>query len=363
MRCQSLLLAVFLLFSSALWADAAKEEKLAQFKSFYADYESFYSENNWDKAAERAYETLKLGRELFSPTGKNVAALQYNYGFALKQARIRRGSDELAKAVALYEGSYGQNSAELIPVLIDYGHSYTTWDSDKVGKFYKAAKRIVSLSERYHEELSPEHGRNLVEAGSIFTKLGNSPRARRYLEKGQKILSETLGDKSLHTAYGSFQLAKWAMARKKYEKAVSYFEAALPAFELEGSSTDLELMTRAQLVHAYEKLEQSELATAHCLAIGKKSPFVSADRIKPIFRVEPQPTRGVKWQDGYVILHHDVDSSGIVRNITVGEGNLRTPFVDAAVEALEQFRYAPPHQNGRHLEVKGIRHKFTFSVD
>jgi tetratricopeptide (TPR) repeat protein len=364
MRFQSLLLAVFLLFSSALWADAAREEKLAQFKSLYADYERFYSDNNWHKAAERAYETLKLGKELFNPTGKNVAALQYNYGFALKQARVNRGSDELKVAMDLYERSYGKDSLELLQVAIDYGNSFVNGrDASNTGSLAKAAKQIIKISLTHHAKESAEHARNMVEAGSLYTKAGDSVQARRWLEKGYEILQARLGEQSLYTAYGAFHLGKWAMARKKYEKAVEYFSAALPALSINDSSSDLELVARAQMVHAYEKLGQRELSTEHCLAIATKTPLMSVDKHKPIFRIVPKIPKGLGRRNGYVILHYDVDEMGFVRNISAGQQNAHDRFVKEAIVALKQFRYAPVYRNGEFHPIHGLRQKFTYSVD
>lgn len=354
---------IFLALCLALPATAQsnKEQQLTEFKTTYAAYEALYEQGDWHETAERAYEALNQANALFDTKGKNIAALQYNYGFALKQAGVRSASKELNKAVTLYEHAYGKNAPELVQVLIDYGNSYTNRETVREKEISEVAERLRKLVRKLYEKDSEEYGRQMIEVGSLYLKGGLSNKARRRLEEGHRILQRQLGDSSPYTAFGAFQLGKWALTRKKYQQAIDYLEQSLPVFQLAGqANTDLELATHARLVHAYEKLGRREAATKHCLAVGRMTPFQDSENLKPIFKVLAKYPRVTRHKAGKVMLHFDVDAIGMVRNIQVGEHTGGEAFVASAKEALKQYRYAPAFREGHAVETQNVRSQFSF---
>jgi TonB family protein len=125
-----------------------------------------------------------------------------------------------------------------------------------------------------------------------------------------------------------------------------------------------ELTTHAFLVQAYENLDKSELATGHCLAIGRMTPTSEIQDYQPLVKISPQyPTAAHQaGREGYVTVEYEVDDFGFVRNPKVVDKKGPRSLAYAAIKAAEKFRYAPRFEDGKAVATEGVQNRFTFQL-
>ena len=107
-------------------ADTSRSDNIKRFNESQRCHKSAIAEGHKKKAVRCAQSSLEAGENLFEPDSKNIAGLTYNYGSAL----LSRGYDSanriqkvLSEALRLYESLYGENSLELVDLLLDLGHA------------------------------------------------------------------------------------------------------------------------------------------------------------------------------------------------------------------------------------------------
>ena len=85
----------------------------------------------------------------------------------------------------------------------------------------------------------------------------------------------------------------------------------------------------------------------------------------PIVKVAPQyPRRAAqKGIEGYVVVEFTVSKLGTVTNPKVIEANPPNIFNRAAISAAKKFKYKPKMEDGKAIEVNGIRNIIRFELD
>jgi len=85
----------------------------------------------------------------------------------------------------------------------------------------------------------------------------------------------------------------------------------------------------------------------------------------PIVKVAPQyPRRAAqKGIEGYVVVEFTVSKLGTVTNPKVIEADPPNIFNRAAINAAKKFKYKPKVENGKAIEVTGIRNIIRFELD
>ena len=85
----------------------------------------------------------------------------------------------------------------------------------------------------------------------------------------------------------------------------------------------------------------------------------------PIVKVAPQYPRRAAQRgiEGYVVVEFDVTTLGTVANARVIESDPPNIFNRAAISATEKFKYKPKIENGKAIEVKGVRNIIRFELD
>ena len=94
------------------------------------------------------------------------------------------------------------------------------------------------------------------------------------------------------------------------------------------------------------------LAIAHANAV----PLV---QVAPAYPQRSQQ-RGV---EGYVVVQFDVDPQGLVVNAHVLYAEPEGYFENAALRALERYRYQPRMVNGEALAMRGLQQKLSFTLE
>jgi TonB family protein len=125
----------------------------------------------------------------------------------------------------------------------------------------------------------------------------------------------------------------------------------------------MELVTHGLLVEVYERSNQQDLATKHCLAIGKMTPVTTTQNYQPLVKVPPiyPASAWNRKKEGYVTVEYDVDELGFVRNPKIVDIVGHDSFAKVSIEAAKKFRYAPRFIDGKASTTTGVQNRFTFS--
>ncbi len=354
---------LLLLASGGVYADA--QPTVEAFKKEYAKYQQYSGEKQWKNALPYAEQSYQMGAILFGGSSKNTAALSYNYGRNLLKVRKNKKAEKiLKKTLKLYEVLYAQEPEQLIPLLMDLGHSLARpYEKTAQKKYYNKALR---LAVNYYGEGSVAWAEYSLEAGVNLYSKALSFEAKKYLYQAYGALYKKFGEKELRTGLAAFHIGKFEMSAKDYNDAIVYLNKALASFVLpEQASNKFELSTHGFLVEAYERLGDSSSATQHCLAIGRMTPATSLQDYKPLVKVAPiYPMSAANLgKEGFVTVEYEVDDFGFVRNPKVIDSAGPKSFLASSLKAAKKFRYAPSFKEGKAVTTKGVRNKFTFILD
>lgn len=350
------------IFSQGPAADT--DSSVEAFKRAYDRYQSLWEAESWRESLEPARQSYAIGRELFGDQSENTAALAYNYSLnLLKLGREGEAAATLKETLALYEQVYGDNSPQLIPVLMDLGRVHT--QPLKAREALKYHRRALALaSDRYGAD-TVDYARRSVQVGVALLNGARSPWAKDYLLDGYEILARELGETSVRAGFAALHLGKFELSDGDDDQAIAWLQKALTSFtDPDAPSNKLELLTHGFMVKAYENQGRRDLATRHCLAIGRMSPALPSQRQEPLVRTVPvyPIDASDRRQEGYVVLEFEVDEEGFVRNPQVVEREGPRSFVAASLDAIEQFRYAPGFSNGKPVATEGVLNRFTFEM-
>lgn len=355
-------LATFVLLTNNIHAE--QDKLLAEFKSEQAIYLKLSETNKWQEALPHAKNSYDLGIELFGKEHKNVAALADNYGLNLiRLKKYPEAKVVLTHVLSIKEKIHGSNSEELIPILMDMGHA-TEEGNEKPSKL-NLYRKALDISKQVYAEDSLEHGNLMVEVGSNLLYVANDQRGKRYLYDGYAILAEHLEADDPVLGYASFNIAKYEFAKKRYNKAIAYFNKTLQSYEIpDRPSNKIELITHSLLVRAYEEVNQREAATRHCLAIGRMTPFSDVQEYVPLMKIAPiYPAAAADaGSQGYVTVEYDVDESGFVINPKVIDKKGHRSFEKTSIDAAKKFRYAPQFVDGKPVVTKGVQNRFKYEL-
>jgi TonB family protein len=352
-----------ILATQPLLAKPSSEDRAA-FKEHYQHYQVLAEEKKWTEALPHAKNAYELGLAMFGPESKNTAALSYNYGLNLVELSEREQASEVFQTtLSHYEKVYGKKSIELVPVLVDLGDSLgIPFKANREKRYYD---RALKIAESHHGKDSIIYGELLMDVGNGLMRYAQSSEAKYYLYQSYEVFEKTLGQNNTKTGYAAFQVGKYALATRRYSDAKNYLLKALASFEDPNKPSNVfELSTHGFLVEAYEGLKQREMATKHCLAIGKMTPFTTVQEYQPLVKVPPKYPRSANKAglEGFVTVEFDVDKSGLVINPTVIDSNGHASLERASLKAAEGFRYAPSFKDGKPVVTEGVQNRFTFEL-
>ena len=365
----SALAATLMLLCFTNWVSAAEDNdaKIEAYNEAYASYKALIEKGDFRQAIPEAEKALELGEELFGEDHKNVALLTDNYAYYLYKAGDDRAEKVLKLAVERYEKLYGKESPELIPLFMNLG--------DSVGgrshryKQQKYLNKALKLAEQAYSKGSIEYAKLSIEAGAQLAQYTQWRVAEKYLEYGYAVLSAEQGDSSQDLGWAAFLLGKSHLARKNYDLSRDYFLTSVTTFQSseEKGAHPLELSSHAFLVQVYEKMNERELATEHCLAIGRMTPYDSEQEYMPLYTIPPiYPRRAQEMGlQGGTLIEFTVDPNGFVREPRVVQktGSRSSDFDMAAIDATLEWRYAPRFVDGKPVATENVQHWLTFKLE
>ncbi len=341
-------LTLFLFLIIKCFTSVAQTPTADDLNTAYTEYKKHAATGNWEEALAPGRQAYEIGKSLFATPDKNNANLAYNYGHILKELNQNQEALKiLSEALELYEDIYGKDGYELVPVLMDIG--FIKAEESGVDGHLTNQNRALAITEKTFGKDSVEYGLLSVDVGANALSSTPTIRVRPYLETGYEILTSRLEKTDGRVAYAAFYVGKLEHMLKNYETATDYFNQTLVSFDDPNKpSTAMELTTHGFLVNAYEELGQSDLATQHCQAIGRMTPFDPNQERQPVFRRHPDYPRLLleAGKEGWVQLSYDIDESGFVRNIKEMKHGGPEAFVPNAIAAIEKWRFAPAFKDG-----------------
>ena len=354
------ILIVMMLIPTAV---SGQNEDRAAFEHAYKQYEYFFKQGKLRKSLPEAKLAYELGQQLLGKESEETAMLTFNYGDNLLRLLNRDDAIPiLTDALHGYEQVFGLESVKLVPVLLDLGHAYAFDNETTHRKLYK---RAFNLVEQHYGRDSVAFGWRSVKAGVDILYFARDKVGAKHLKTGYKILQSNLGDHDERTGFAAYNLGKYELSKGNNKAGEQYLLIALAGFKNPDEPlSKIELSTHAFLVQAYEELGKSELATRHCLAIGRMTPFESSQEYFPIYKKVPEyPLSAlVRKNEGYVIVQYAVAENGFVRNPKVTKTEGDKDFEGPALEAAKEFRYAPRFIDGQPVVVKKVQNKFSFTI-
>ena len=363
---------VSLLSLSALGeeADTSRSDNIKRFNEGQSCHKSAIAERNKEEALRCAESSLEAGKSLFEPGSKNIAALTYNYGVALRSTDASSSvvkkeiKNVFTEALTLYESLYGVNSVDLVDLLIDLGHAENkvkrTGMNDHVkSSSYKRALEILSFN--YGDDSLEYAQAQLAISMEILDgslTLNALVFSSKYAKGAYEIISRKLGPTSVGATLASFQLGKNNMTQKKYSKAIPFLKNAL-------ANPSVAQYAHGFLIEAFEQIGQRDSATFHAQALGKLNQGRQNQNYLPVYRKPPIYPRGAQRSgtNGYVIIEVTVSRDGLaIDPIVIEEMPTSKGFGKAALKASSTLRYVPQFVDGEAVEVPGVLYKYTFQM-
>lgn len=355
------LIAVCIAVGQARATDGGQRE---EFNAAYKAYQELAAKGEHDDAlpfAQRAYE---LGRELYGSDGKNTGALAVNYGkLLLLTDKPKEAGPVLADAVRIYETVYGKDSPELIDPLMELGHASAELGNSAPQR--RVYVRALELAKARDGTDSLLYGRLLLEAGAQIMQRTQTRDGLDYLVDARKIF-EKHGNAAVEwKGTAEFYLGKHYLSIRRYRDAEKHFLEALTTFkDPERPEGHMELATHAFLVETYQLQKKHDMATSHCVAIGRMTPFKSTQDFQPLFRRSPEYPAGAlaAGRQGWAQIEFTVDETGSVRDARTVDVEGGERFGEAALEAIKDWRYAPRFVDGKPVVTNQVQTIVKFEI-
>ena len=349
----------FSLFSFAQDDSLSRNENIKLFNEAQECYRKAATYHRVE-AMDCAKRSLEIGQLLFEPESLNIAVLTINYGLAvetafsgsgrsdgqLPEAGITNNSNQiLQNALALYEGVYGEDSPELIDLLITL----------------KKYSRALDISEDSSGDKSISHAETLLAVSLSLVKelhSTNYNKAIRYARSAYEIFSREVGTESSGATLASFQIGRIKMGLGRYKSSIPYLLQAT-------KNPSVSSFAHAFLVEAFDRTSQPDKATLHAQKLGERSSGVRGDDYMPLFVRSPDyPLRALeRRKEGYVVVELTISKEGLATSpVMIEEEPKGYGFGKAALKAAHTLRYVPRFINGEPVKVSGVLYKYSFKM-
>lgn len=294
------------------------------------------------EAARRAYE---LGRELFGVESERSAMLAINYATLIEDET--QSQEYLDEAVEVYQRVFGFGSEAIIDPLMRLGRTLN--DRERLTLASQYYERALQLSRDHLGEDSSKAGNVELELASLSLRVGDLDQANARLERARSILSG-YSDPGSQSGMTRIDLltGEYFIARELYLEAIGPLLASLEKF-VRFPGAAITLRNRISLIRAYENLNEQELATEHCLAIGLTQRIREGENLRPVYTVTSEVLRNIE-QSQAIRVEFLVDREGFVREPQIQTDIEDAELHQAVIKAIAQFRFAPRFIDGSFVE-------------
>lgn len=357
---------LFLLFLTCVTvpAFAQNEADVEAFNQAWASYKTALDSSEVDSIIESSGEVLDVAARLFDSSDERMPLFMLNHANALIRGnRFDEARIVLQRALELSADIHGKDAVQLVAILSSLARAHNEFEDRAKQRYYQRAKKIQQRESGKDSEVYLDL---MLSAGTDIYSSGDISASKFYLQRAYDGFLKLGGPGDFRTGVAAYVLAKIDFGRQRYKQSTTHLLDALVAFQGEDdASVRYQLHTRALLVRAYESQGKSDLATEHCVAIGRVSKLRADQEYQPLFRMAPRYPQAMlaKGSEGFVDLAFTVDESGIVRNVEVAElGPGDRGFKKAAIEAVKRFRYAPRFEDGVAVSVDNVKTRISFEL-
>ncbi len=354
------LIPILLIFALPHAAVAQDDEQAKAFNDAWNAYAEARDAGDQERLIATAGAVYEKAQEIFPADDNRLPLLADNYGHALLRAgEIKEARKVIKEAVDLSKAIHGEQSAEVLPILMNYADSQASTNNS--GPQEKVYREALAIAETNFGRNSSEYAGVAFRAGIRILERSGSDDGLRYVEDAYEIYSELEGPDSQSAGLAAFYAGKVEYGKRRHSRATEWFLAALEGLD---GDAQYEGYVRAFLVKTYENRNMSDEATEHCIAIGAITPVDPDQDYLPLFRVAPEYPEDMlaRRKQGYVDFEFTVDENGFVRDAVVIEREGGRSFETKALAAVERFRYAPRFENGEPVPVEGVKTRITFEI-
>jgi TonB family protein len=336
---------------------AVGDDSSAEFQRAYRAYQKHIAANETQQALESASKAYTLGARLYGKKSVNAAKLAINYAVLLNDSgEFEQAQKVLKGKLKVMEAEYGANATELVSILIELGRS--EFDPAKPKRALKYFSQASSALENHDNSLY--RARKNFDIAVILLKRRGRAFTQEYIETAHSIYARELQTNDFRLGLTSYHMAAYAIAEQQYEQAVAHLMVSLDAFQSDDDEmSDLETTVRLQLIEFLERLDKSDLATEHCVALGSKYEWTTS--APPLYRETlVTPPEAVKaGLVGEVTLAFAVDEQGYVADPRISTSTAAI-FNQPALDMVRQFRYAPRFVDGRPVLTDDVHYTIRF---
>ena len=345
-------------------AFAQDEAEIRAFNEAWDSYNDAKQTSEVELQIQSSENLLDVAQSIFDPADERLPLVMLLHGRALIEGkRHDEARIVLKRSLELSEELHGKKSPLLVSILFQLAKSHNEFQDSAKQRHYRRAKKILELESGTDSEA---YAAFMLKAGADILSSRDVSASKSYLKIAHESF-QTMGDaENFRTGVAALYLGKVEFSRRKFKASTTYLLDALTAFQGDDEgSVQYQLYTRALIVQAYEYWGKSDLATEHCVAIGRVSPLRANQDYQPLFRMAPTyPNRMLSnGAEGFVDVVFTVDESGFTKNPEVFQrGRGDRGFEKAAIEAVKRFRYAPRFESGEAIAVDNIKTRISFEL-
>jgi len=234
--------------------------------------------------------------------------------------------------------------------------NYSRMQEVYFNKASKSYNRLIKLTKEYTPKNKAILAAIHIEIGKNYYFAGDGYEALKHLKIGQNIYAAHTEQYPEQLATAEFWIAKVRLARGKYKKAEIAMIKALNILEKTNPNSQLALSGHAFMIQILEKQGRREEATKHAQIIGASRPFRPDQEQIPLYRVPSiYPSNASRrGLGGWVMVEYTIDKHGFVKNSKANHGENLKYFKDAAVAAVEKYRFAPRYEDGKPVSTDNL---------
>lgn len=320
------------------------------FDSAYEEFKIALGADDIELTIQTGLKAYNAGKRLFGSNSINTANLASNLATAyVNKKEFKNANSILLPYVDIFLEAYDEDNIELVDLYMLVAKSYQRSSKPKQKKYYQKALALLDN----HKDAQPLLVAEIqLEIGADLLTL-SSPKSKVLIEANH-YLSKHLPENDRRLVYSNYYTGNYYLAIGKTDEAIEMLSKNLDVYyKLDGPTHPLELNTHAILVETYEKIGESEKATAHCRAIGEMTPWDDNQSQKPLYRTPPPyPQNAARLRkEGYAIVKFVVDKNGFVKDPEATDYRGSKTFQKTSVNTVKKWRYAPRFENGEPVET------------
>ncbi len=249
--------------------------------------------------------------------------------------------------------------------------------SGRSNEAYASFQNAMKQAETLFGKSSLAYARLNLEAGAFMVATVEPAKARAFLVPAHEYFSRELGQSHPNTALAAVYLGKYWITQGREQQALPMLESGLSVLEQVGTHPSLLAETHALIVKAHEEMGQPTASAPHLQDIGEliAAGYGEQFRERPIYAVSPvypefshcgfggdrlSPCNHYA-RNSEAEIAFEVNEQGVVSNPRVVDSQGDSKFTEAALVAVQQFRYAPRIVDGRAVVIEDMTFRFATS--